>query len=570
MQILQLLAIILALSVSEASFLKVPIVKRRFNEDGVVSNLQKPHFIVKNENKLVKRNHPNADLEMSVKFNQLMYEAEIEIGSNRDIVKLLVDTGSSDMFVNEYNTEGCAHYRTQGESGGSDVDEGNNAIYESSDEPNQCGMDHIKPKPEPTTATLTESGAPNKSSLINSRSTSYPRIDKIISPYSSNDQYMQKISNTIPDPNLCDNYGFFNYQNSTSLINSSLPLNIKYGDGLEAVGSFVQDTVFLNGVKIPNTMFGINFEGYRPSGVLGIGFKANQSPFQHGEQTYSSFPYHLKELGITQRVAYSFYAPYDSSSNTAITFGAYDKDGYLPSSGLTLLPITDFTPSSKAGSGPYHLSITLNSVSFTTPETSNELIATGNAAVILDTGFTSSSIPYYILNEILAKFKFQYSTQLSNYVISASDIPKNDAFISFNFQNAIIKMPIIDFTLPVIDVETLSDTGLRALSMKAAEQDYFILGDDFLSNIFFVADLEAKQIAVGQVNPESPGTSMVVIENGIHDAVESTNWDQVYGKDGVTKLSLRSVDDPDELPNYDKDLSNKDIYYLGAGQPLGW
>ncbi|GAV29870.1 hypothetical protein PMKS-003376 [Pichia membranifaciens] len=400
----------------------------------------------------------------------------------------------------------------------------------------------------------------------------YPSITRSISSGPTDEAYLNKIGSKLAQVFNCMVYGVYNQDNSTTLTNLTIPLSITYADGTGADGYFVSDDVYFGNIKVEKVTFGLNINTYKQNGVLGLGFRANQSPFQNGYSQYDSFPYRLKTLGIIDKVVYSFCAPYEGSSTDSIIFGGYNSNRYDHSTGLTLVPIVDYTVSPKAGDGPYYISITLNSISFTSPGVSNKLVASGNAPAILDLGTTSSVVPYYIFNEIITRFNFQWSSQLNSYVVSESEIKKESSYVTFNFQNAFIKVPVIDFTYPVIDGDTLSATGLRSISISYSNDDYFLFGDDFLSSVFFVVDLEEKNVALGQVNTNSGGSSdsIVVVTDGIVDAVKSSNWDYVYGYEGSTSLKVKEAVNPDNIKTAQPSGNNLQLYIAGLGTELDW
>lgn len=548
---------------AESAFVHVPVVKKRHGGsdtlgDGVPGAGQ-PHFLLKNKNRVVKRDHPDASFEMELRFDQLMYEAQLEIGSNKDKVILLVDTGSSDMIVNSRSNNECLADGEDDDSDDGNGGNGGNENLSSSDENFDNNIGNFCKRESPSVE-------------VSRTHPVYPSITRSISSGPTDEAYLNRIGSKLAQVFNCMVYGVYNQDNSTTMSNLTTPLSITYADGTGANGFFVSDDVYFGDTKIEKVTFGLNINTYKQNGVLGLGFKANQSPFQHGYAQYDSFPYRLKTLGIIDKVVYSFCAPYEGSSTDSIIFGAYDSNGYDHSTGLTLVPIVDYTVSPKVGDGPYYISITLNSISFTSPGVNNKLVASGNAPAILDLGTTSSVFPYYIFNEIITRFNFQWSSQLNSYVVSESEIEKESSYVTFNFQNAFIKVPVIDFTYPVIDGDTLSATGLRSISISYTNDDYFLFGDDLLSSVFFVVDLEEKNIALGQVNTSGgeSSDSIVVVTDGIVDAVKSSNWDYVYGYEGSTSLKLKEAENPDNIKTAQQSGSNLQLYIAGLGTQLGW
>lgn len=536
---------------AHSSVLDLSIFKKRSNTSSLKFDIHEnqPYAVLGNKNKLVKRDSGNADLQLDVSFNQLYYLAELKFGSNQQAVTVLIDTGSSDLIINSATNPSCQSDNQEEDAGGDSDDA--SSIYKRDDEtnPQYCLVDN------------------------DDQQDSYPVLNRTAEAPEGSETYYNNIEDKLNPFYTCSYYGLFDSENSSTLVNTSIPLDIQYWDGTTYTGNFVQDDVFVGGVKIPNITFGLSDSGDKPSGILGLGFENNESVYQNGGDKYNNFVATLKNEGYINKQLYSFFGSHKYQSQNSIIFGGYDKNAFDPSTGLTLVPIINYSSTSKRGDGPYYLSITLNSISFKNSSFENPLlIASGNAPAILDIGSSVSSLPYYIYNEIIVRFGFEWSSQITSYVIADSKIPKNDSFITFNFQNCLIKIPVIAFTYPVVDGETLSNTGMRMLSINTHSGDDFILGDDFLGYIYFIADLDLKNIAIGQSNPNYSGKSIVEVENEIPDAVKSSNWDYVYGSDNMFSLKLKHIDDPNsvkEIPDSEFN-ENWQYYYAGIGNDLGW
>lgn len=544
------------------SYFHLPVIKKRYN--GLINNNgihQEPHFLLQNRNKILKRDGSGGYLQLDENFVQIQYQVELEIGSNKDYFTLMIDTGSSDLIVSSYDNELCLEDEEDENYGGEEDDE---ALYkrdENNVDNQVCPLVPVAP------TTISNIELPSN--------TSYPVRKNEIGAQDISDSYYTFLASNLYQFENCVFNGMYNYTNSATFQNLSIPLDITYSDGESFVGFYATDDVYIynSSLQIENMTIGVGTTGYRFNGVLGLGFKSNENSYQQGYEKYDNFPYKLKNQGIINKAVYSFYGSYKSSTpistSGSVLFGAYDSNGYKQSSGLTLLPIIDYSPNEKVGDGPYYISITLNSLSFFS---NKELIAVGNAPVILDTGSSTSTIPTYILNEILVKFGFEYSTQLETYVISESDILDNDdAILTFEFQGATIRIPVIAFTLPIIDGDTNSKTGLRAISVSETDNDYFLLGDDFLTHVYFVVDLEDEQIALGQLNDEDTEASIKVITDEIEDAVKASRWDEIYGYDGSTTLKLVTIDDPNDLGTINElNITDPNIYVLVGGKDIDW
>lgn len=583
-------------TVVKSSFLHLPVIKKRYDlnndEYSLKTKFSQPHLLLSTTNdndndKYLKRENSEDSFQLDLKFDQIMYEVELYIGSNKDLVTLFVDTGSADMVVNSADNYECTSDTAAAEiEQDEDDSDDDDALFKRDKIQNYCQV-------EITTATKTTKNitnsissfslinTPSKEIIINSKNSYYkssqniyPTLTREIIDSSTNEAYIDLISPKLSESFNCMAYGVFNQSNSSTFQNLSVPLDIVYGDGTEFSGNYVIDDIYFGegNNKISNFTFGLNINSYKQTGILGLGFMSNEYAYQNNEYPkYENFPIYLKKIGLINKSLYSFYLPYNGLSNDSILFGAYDSNGFDLSTGLTLLPIINFSPSIKNGNGPYYISFTLNSISFSTNLIYNKSIAIGNAPIILDTGSSNTMMPYYIFNEILIKFGFQWSNQLNNYVINESEISnKLLNFITFNFQGAIIKVPIIDFTLPVIDGKTLSFTGLRSISITSANIDYFLFGDDFLSSIYFIVDLDDQNIAIGQVNQNKSSNNIITVNDSIPHASKSLYWNEIYGYNGSKSLKLVEIDDPNKISTIKDSDEDLELYALGYGDNLEW
>lgn len=583
-------------TVVKSSFLHLPVIKKRYDlnndEYSLKTKFSQPHLLLSTTNdndndKYLKRENSEDSFQLDLKFDQIMYEVELYIGSNKDLVRLFVDTGSADMVVNSADNYECTSDTAAAEiEQDEDDSDDDDALFKRDKIQNYCQV-------EITTATKTTKNitnsissfslinTPSKEIIINSKNSYYkssqniyPTLTREIIDSSTNEAYIDLISPKLSESFNCMAYGVFNQSNSSTFQNLSVPLDIVYGDGTEFSGNYVIDDIYFGegNNKISNFTFGLNINSYKQTGILGLGFMSNEYAYQNNEYPkYENFPIYLKKIGLINKSLYSFYLPYNGLSNDSILFGAYDSNGFDLSTGLTLLPIINFSPSIKNGNGPYYISFTLNSISFSTNLIYNKSIAIGNAPIILDTGSSNTMMPYYIFNEILIKFGFQWSNQLNNYVINESEISnKLLNFITFNFQGAIIKVPIIDFTLPVIDGKTLSFTGLRSISITSANIDYFLFGDDFLSSIYFIVDLDDQNIAIGQVNQNKSSNNIITVNDSIPHASKSLYWNEIYGYNGSKSLKLVEIDDPNKISTIKDSDEDLELYALGYGDNLEW
>lgn len=574
----KLITIVLYLLIVKASYLSLPISKKSYStEEGIISK-QRPHRLIKNRKAVLKRN-VSGELETTIRFDQTFVEVHLRIGSNRDPVTLLLDTASSDLVVNSSDNEFCI---SDGPDPESSFDTSVNSLaFYKREEAVSCPIPNSRTKiRKKSTTTVSENFKYKTESVIgqhlmqhssNIAVSSAPPYPKIKNYSSTPDpSFIQNHANYLMETTNCPHFGMYDPYNSTSFYNLTTPLNIQYLDGSAYSGFYGTDDVYFADTKISEVQFGLNVETDKEWGTLGIGFGSNENTAQDGLKEYDNFPKKLKREAIIKKQVFSIYAPYNSAPQSLI-FGGYDRNGYIQESGLTLVPIIDYSPRDKKGSGPFYLSITINSISFSYGNLKQkEEVAKGNAVTILDTGSTSSIFPDYIIAQLVIKYSFQWSSQLNCYVIQEKEIPKDDFYVTFDFQNALIKVPLIDFTYPVIDGDTLSPTGMRSLQVTSSDSDLLVLGDDILQNVFFIVDMEDLNIALGQINPDKTSENIVVVRDKIVDAIKSNEWDNVWGYNGCRKLELINISGSRTPEEYHSD-KNISLYFPGlTGNGFSW
>lgn len=479
---------------------------------------------------------------IEIKYTQLTYFVEFEIGSNKDKVLLSLDSGSADFWVNSANNEVCL----------SDLD-------------NASKITNIVNPIEQIQPIIHTNENDNTCYVI------------IANDDNNNGQNSLTIRDEQSDaPNIeyqgCLGFGVFNFDNSTTFKESDLKFDIKYGDNSTSSGIMGTDDIYINGIKVPDVTIGINKKS-TANGILGLGFPVNQAGFQlDNQQIYDNLPTVMKKNGLINKVVYSLKASIASDKyQSELIFGGYDKNSFEGQ--LTLLPIIDYNlrNSNRKGDGPYYISITLNSITF---DNESNPFAIGAAPAILDSGSVGSFFPTNIILSIVDKYGFEYSDDLQGYVITESKI--KDSSLKFNFQGVEINVPLIYFTYPVLDMNTYEYSNLRLLSVvyyNGQNIDYFILGDDILSMISFVVDMEKKQVAIGQANLNQSEENIIVVIDDIPDAIKASEWDNIYGSDGKKTLSIVgkeiAISDIDKIPsNETVNLTNQ--FLPGYGIDLGW
>ncbi|CAI1937925.1 Aspartic protease [Saccharomyces pastorianus] len=272
MQLFPFLSLTLFLTYSEAvfgsssnSYVKLPIQK--------LANI--PNINLEDASGISKRSEAFNSTLINVFASAQMYVVKMEIGTPPQTAYLQLDTGSSDLCVNEADTSYCKSL----------ADDDN--IWTSNYE---------------LTATASE---------ISSTTTS------------------SKASNT-----PCSYWGTFNPNTSSTFKSNETFFNISYGDGTYYAGTFGTDVVSLGNITLSNFTFGVSNDTANNGGILGVSLPSAEETDELGTPSgktpfvYDNFPMALKNQGKIKKMAYSLFLNDPNARFGSILFGAVDKSKY--------------------------------------------------------------------------------------------------------------------------------------------------------------------------------------------------------------------------------------------------
>ncbi|TID22567.1 hypothetical protein CANINC_003342 [Pichia inconspicua] len=419
---------------------------------------------------------------MGLTNENTFYMSEIEIGTPPQKVGVLVDTGSSDLWVVATNNSYC-------ESGtGGPL---NKAIDRSS---------IVNWNDLPTHDNSTVDEAVNLISAQNKATSSSSLID-------------------------CSQYGTFTFQDSQTFVSNGTAFSITYADQTFARGTWAHDDVIINGANVTDLSFAVCDDADNAMGVFGIGLAGLETTysgssslssfFTRSQYKYENLPLKLKSLGIIDYVAYSVYLNNADAEFANILFGAVDTTKYTGD--LVAFPIIN-SHKSQGYNEPIELEITLNSISLiNNKDRQQATIASGAAPALLDTGTTLTYIPKSIHDTILELVNAQYSASIGYYIVRCSAV--SDLSLNFNFQGFNVNIPFSDF---LIQLTTTSGAVSQScmVGLQPNSEDTFTLGDNFLRSVYMVADYEKLEIALGIADhTNSNNENIQVIKSAIPNAV---------------------------------------------------
>lgn len=423
-----------------------------------------------------KRNKPRALLykradgteEIDLTNEQSFYSVQLEIGTPSQEVVVLLDTGSSDLWVTSPDNPYCI----------SDSDMNDSSPF---------GW---------LTGSLSSSGA---ATATTSASSGIATID-------------------------CSKYGTFDPSNSSTFSSNNTAFSISYGDGTYASGTWGTDTLNLGDLNVSAVSLAVANSSNSTVGVLGIGLAGLESTYS-GVSTstttksyeYANFPIVLKNEGIIKRNAYSLFLNDPDSDTGSILFGGVDHSKY--SGQLYTIPILNLYKS-KGITTPLEFDVTVQGVGVSVG-TKQSTLTTSQMPALLDSGTTLTYLPYSLTQLIAGSIGAQYSSRLGYYYMPCPSAD-NDTQIVFDFGGFNIATNLTNYIL------SSGSTGTCILGMIPQSDASAILGDMFLIHAYVVYDLENYEISMAQAKFNATSDDIEVISSTVPGATPAPGYSSTW------------------------------------------
>lgn len=432
------------------------------------------------------------DFTMEIENEQTYYQAELEIGSQKDVNQVLVDTGSSDLWVISADTNCEISLNSKRDLDNSHKGYRRGVIIHNRDE--------------------LEGGESNDVDLV--------------------DEYLQHkvhhsgIGQEGPAATgTCTALGSFSTSDSDTFHrNDSAPaFLIQYADNSGASGVWGYDTVRVGNISVSDFSFAVANVTSSDIGVLGIGLPYGEVTFalNYGGSklyTYENFPMKLKSEGYIDKVAFSIYLN-DTNSNTgSVLFGAVDHAKYTGD--LETVPMVNTYQNYP---GPPNIQVVLDSVSFNASGKVTTMTDASNYT-ILDTGSTLSYFP----DDVLASIASQLGGTMTPYLYYLVPCPSGlDNYIIFNFSGKEILVP---YESMLVSGQTSKECYLGIIP-----SDQMLLGDNFLRNAYIVMDYEDLEVSFAQAK-YTDDEDIEAISSSVPNAARASDYSS-------TSLAPGSTDD---------------------------
>lgn len=441
---------------------------------------------------------------MSLNNQRTYYEANLLIGSNNQSNRVLVDTGSSDLWVPSSNvscrltSSGYASSRAEALLGVS--------------KPRVIDLDDLIHSKDQQTRTVD----------LDKRATSLLLLNSAVA----------SATGSSSSGNQCTAFGSFDYSLSSSFnLNLTAPrFSIVYADGTASTGFWGTDTVQFGGTSIPNLSFAIANVTSSQTGVLGIGLaglEATNLGRTFPYYTYENLPMRLKSLGLIQTNAYSLYLNKRTATKGSVLFGAVDHAKY---SG-TLQSVPMIKGASSTLNAPLRLQVVMNGI-LIQGGSQNVVVTNTPISALLDSGSTYSFLPQAMISELATALSAELNQRYGLYQVSCNYLNSNYN-ITFSFSGIDIAVPMSEMVASSMSMCFLT---LLPLDMDLYSAPAAILGDNFLRSIYAVYDLDNYQIAMAPA-VYTTAENIEVISSTIPLASQAPGYSSTSTAASVTDLT---------------------------------
>lgn len=530
-------------SENDLKYVHYPVAKEVVTNEQIFNDIE---FI---NNKRMSKRDDDGDLQFVIENQESYYSVNLVIGSNEQELSALLDTGSSDLWVLGVfgnNVTACdaylneAGYTSSKKRGLEYGKRSNNPHHIIPNCENDLGKD-VQDEDHLFAAKRAEATSYDISTYFYTQTDEIQSIlsdlyatETATSSSSSTSALQQEIN--LVESN-CDDFGVFTPSKSSSFKKNytDSEFSIAYGDNTFASGIWGSDKLNINGVSVDGMLFGVaNISN--SSNVLGISFPQLESSNQASDAsdttfTYSNLPQLLKEQGLINKVAYSLYLNSLEATSGDLLFGAVDSSKYTGQ--LYTVPLINIY--SKYYSNPIEFDITLQGTGFVSSSGKAYTFNTQNVPALLDSGTTLLYLPQTLANLFASQVSASWDDNLQYYTMDCptDKVAENSAYV-FQIGGVNYYVPLSNYILRTSDKDTC------ILGIQPQSSQYCILGDNTLSALYIVYDLEDYEISIAQADFSGASKSDIkVISDSIPGASNAPDYSNTW-TGSLTKLTTES------------------------------
>ncbi|XBW36312.1 hypothetical protein QEN19_001895 [Hanseniaspora menglaensis] len=311
----------------------------------------------------------------------------------------------------------------------------------------------------------------------------------------------------------CSEYGAFSTGLSSSWkeLNLGEPFGIEYVDLSQAHGVYGTDSLSINGISVPNTTFAVATFSNSSQGVLGISLPRDESLFSNYDNgtTYANLPQQLKADGLISKVSYSLFLNSLCDQSGSLLFGAINNNWYTGE--LNTVPLVNIYPSFT--DIPLEFDITVNGVGIADYPTlgSKKTLTKTNFPGVLDSGTTLMQLPPDLAYALADSLDFVFDDAFGWFVGGCPTADQlRESSIVFNIGGINYYAPLNNFIYTTSSPDVcafvvspfVSNGDFEDADDYSKYNNYAILGDVLLTSLVAVYDLESYEITLGVANYE--------------------------------------------------------------------
>ncbi|KAI0463275.1 hypothetical protein LJB42_003296 [Komagataella kurtzmanii] len=443
-------------------------------------------------------------LEAELINQQSFYLSRLKVGSHQADIGILVDTGSSDLWVMDSVNPYCSsRSRVKRDIHDEKIAEWNPInLKKNETSQNKNFWDWLvgTSTSSPSTATATGSGSGSAATAV-SVSSAQATLD-------------------------CSTYGTFDHADSSTFHDNNTDFFISYADTTFASGIWGYDDVIIDGIEVKELSFAVADMTNSSIGVLGIGLKGLESTYASASSVsemyqYDNLPAKMVTDGLINKNAYSLYLNSKDASSGSILFGGVDHKKY--SGQLLTVPVIN-TLASSGYREAIRLQITLNGIDVKKGSDQGTLLQ-GRFAALLDSGATLTYAPSSVLNSIGRNLGGSYDSSRQAYTIrcvSASDTTS----LVFNFGGATVEVSLYD--LQIATYYTGGSATQCLIGIFSSGSDEFVLGDTFLRSAYVVYDLDGLEVSLAQANFNETDSDVEAITSSVPSATRASGYSSTW------------------------------------------
>lgn len=455
------------------------------------------------------------EVNAKIENQQNFYSVDLFIGSPGQNMTVLLDTGSSDLWVTAKSNPYCRSNAKRD--------------YSEEAENKEDGIQSVL-------SMLTASGGASGTNPFaggGGPTGTYGGISQSASSTPSGTASMSGIgfgaaSAAKPEPTMdCSQYGTFDTKMSKTFKSNNTEFYISYGDNSFASGFWGTDHINLANLDVSDVSFAVANETNSSVGVLGLGLPGDEAtstpdPSLRGFHSYEyqNFPQVLKSKGAINSAAYSLYLNSLNATQGNILFGAVDRSKYKGQ--LYTLPLLN--PNPDKYNNPIEFDITLQGVGFLNGS-SKSTFTTTQIPALLDSGTTLMYLPETLADSIAHELGGSYNEEIGYYLISCPP-SDDDSKLVYDFGGFNIETSLKNYLLGSAGD---GDDGQCVLGILPSGTEA-ILGDVFLADTYVVYDLDSYEVSLAQASFDDSKDDIHTISKSIPGAKKAPGYSKTWSQ----------------------------------------